>query len=650
MGFGISVGPRLFRVRVSTRGLGVSSGIGPFSVHAHSGGRRRRRSMTRNARRGVSPVADGRSMYLPGDTTTTHLIGASAYQLVPTDLDELVAQLNRAQRWITGWVWGIVACALLSFASPLFLIPTVVALAVAFVGFARRRVVLHYEVDSDLTKWFNELVAGWPSLAQTNGKWRVQTSTHLHQTRDRKMNAGAGNLVSRHNVWCPMNLPVVLNANVEVPTVKAKRHSLLFLPDRMLVKSGSRWSDVYYNDLNVTVSQHRFIEDGSVPRDGVQVGETWQYANVRGGPDRRFKDNRRLPVMLYTEVVLSSPHGLGWSLSLSRHEVAKWWQQILRARPQTPLLTSTPLTDAPAGPALPDEQTSAPAALAGFESDPVPALRRASKSMDEYVPPSPAGRPLEPWGLAWNRIEVAGESLHEKAIAALFAGVAGYKESVGAELQEKAVMVPDPDNPHGEGHAVAVFVRGYHIGYVPHQESALYFPHVSVMTAGGSAVTVDARVWASENAYGNRFCSRVTLAVPEPKDFGYPRSMPADKNAVLLPSGHQLQVTGEEKHVDLLLPYLGESVAVTLHNITIQKAGKPLDLVEIRLDRETVGRFIPATSAKVGPLVNCVERAGGLPVARASVAGNSLKAEVTVYVARVGDVPQDWFDGLWTVA
>jgi hypothetical protein len=108
----------------------------------------------------------------------------------------------------------------------------------------------------------------------------------------------------------------------------------------LLVKSGSRWSDVDYNNLDVRVTQRRFIEHGSIPSDGVQVGFTWQYANVRGGPDRRFKNNRRLPVMLYSEVVLTTPHGLNWSLSLSRHDVAIWCQQILRNRPQSPPVIS----------------------------------------------------------------------------------------------------------------------------------------------------------------------------------------------------------------------------------------------------------------------------------------------------------------------
>ena len=85
-------------------------------------------------------------------------------------------------------------------------------------------------------------------------------------------------------------------------------------------------------------------------------------------------------------------------------------------------------------------------------------------------------------------------------------------------------------------------------------------------------------------------------------------------------------------------------MAVTLHNVVATKAGKQVNLVEVRLEDQPVGRFIPATSAKVGPLVTHIEGRGGIPVARALVQGNSLKADVTVYVARASDVAHDWLD------
>jgi hypothetical protein len=40
--------------------------------------------------------------------------------------------------------------------------------------------------------------------------------------------------------------------------------------------------------------------------------------NKKGGPDKRFKDNRELPIVLYEDVHLSSATGLNELLQVSR--------------------------------------------------------------------------------------------------------------------------------------------------------------------------------------------------------------------------------------------------------------------------------------------------------------------------------------------
>jgi DNA polymerase-3 subunit epsilon len=256
-------------------------------------------------------------------------------------------QLNHAERWLFGGGWVTVICLILAIASPYFLIASAAALIAATLGFATNRIALEYDTDPEITRWFDALVEGWPQLAATKGRWRVQSKTALHRTHHRKINAGASNLVSRTRTHFRLRPPLVLSSNIKVPTVRARTHSLLFLPDRVLVRSGRHWSDVLYEHLQMSVSQGRFIESSmaSVPRDGTQVGERWQYTNVKGGPDRRFKNNRRLPVMLYSYVDLASASGLNWNFQLSRHDPAKWWQQVVHERPCRPVNGSEPPVD-----------------------------------------------------------------------------------------------------------------------------------------------------------------------------------------------------------------------------------------------------------------------------------------------------------------
>ena len=70
----------------------------------------------------------------------------------------------------------------------------------------------------------------------------------------------------------------------------------------------------------------------------MQVGQTWQYVNVKGGPDRRYKNNRVLPIMRYGTLEFASGHGLQWQLQVSRADAAA---PVAHAVITVPALTQT---------------------------------------------------------------------------------------------------------------------------------------------------------------------------------------------------------------------------------------------------------------------------------------------------------------------
>lgn len=54
----------------------------------------------------------------------------------------------------------------------------------------------------------------------------------------------------------------------------------------------------------------RYVESESVPGDARIIDQTWQYVNKKGGPDKRFKNNRQLPICAYSQLNLSTSDGL----------------------------------------------------------------------------------------------------------------------------------------------------------------------------------------------------------------------------------------------------------------------------------------------------------------------------------------------------
>jgi DNA polymerase III subunit epsilon len=339
-----------FRVSLSSSGLGVSAGIPGFRVGAGPRGNYIRvgaggvyyRSTVGTSRR-QTPAAQAGLLNAPppigSDIVMRDVTGADAVMLQPTGPGDLVAQLNAAARRPLLWPWT--AGAVLIMAAIASNQPIAVAL-ILLLGAAgvtwlaiwqrpKRTVLAFYEVTDQTEAWFDYLVHGFPTLTELDGAWRIEASGNVATTYQHKVNAGASALVRRSRVAFSLKPPRLLTTNIAVPTVTCGRDALLFLPDRVLVRSGRRWSDVAWPTLRIDAFAQRFIEDGRIPRDGTQVDTTWQYVNVRGGPDRRFKNNRQLPVMLYGRLQLSSPTGLRWTIDCSRAAVAEWAASVLRS-------------------------------------------------------------------------------------------------------------------------------------------------------------------------------------------------------------------------------------------------------------------------------------------------------------------------------
>jgi hypothetical protein len=109
-----------------------------------------------------------------------------------------------------------------------------------------------------------------------------------------------------------------VKSNVDVPLIPVGRQTLAFMPDRLLVFDRNGVGAVSYPALEMEVTQSAFIESESVPGDTVVVDHTWRYVNKSGGPDKRFKDNRQIPICSYERMHFRSSTGLNEVVQLSR--------------------------------------------------------------------------------------------------------------------------------------------------------------------------------------------------------------------------------------------------------------------------------------------------------------------------------------------
>jgi hypothetical protein len=256
---------------------------------------------------------------------------------------ELLAELNEKRKKIRLWPLTTIlgAGALLATWQaevPIWALALLASGVVVSIFFAVRRdqlaktVVLFYDFDPEIEKAYQALHEWASQLAQCAKVWHIEAQGRVH---DRKYHAGASNLVRRKPTTIRQAEPPYVKTNIPTIAVGVGHQTLHFFPDRVLVYASNAVGAVSYRDLQVSSQSSRFIEDESVPGDAKVVDHTWQYVNKSGGPDKRFKNNRRLPVCLYGEIDLSSSNGLNERIQLSRCDVVEGFVNAIQTLGKT---------------------------------------------------------------------------------------------------------------------------------------------------------------------------------------------------------------------------------------------------------------------------------------------------------------------------
>lgn len=331
----ISVGP--LRFNLSKSGIGVSAGVtglrfgvGPRGnyVHMGRGGLYYRATLPPSSRSSPAHPPTPTSPEIPPGTHAPleEIESTDISKIVDSSSRELLDELNRKRAKARLWpIVAIVTVVILgvgiSSSWPAWLL-VLFALAGAVGTYAahtrdalEKTVVLFYDFDADMEAAYAQLHTAASQLAGCAAAWHIEASGKVH---DRKYHAGASNLVHRKNTSIRKAEPPYVKTNIETVAVGVGRQTLHFFPDRILVYDQNGVGAVGYQELRIDVDATRFIESESVPRDAEVVDRTWKYVNKSGGPDKRFKDNKELPVCRYEEITLTSQSGLNEVLQLSR--------------------------------------------------------------------------------------------------------------------------------------------------------------------------------------------------------------------------------------------------------------------------------------------------------------------------------------------
>lgn len=321
-----------FRVNLSQSGVGYSWGVKGFRVTqtakgttrrtasipgtgiswVEETGKRRNNSNSGNQNRQYEQVLDSNHY------DTEEIVNEVASSMVSEGLEEMLVAANKVLKLNNLTTIG----ALLSLILSIFYGSSLMSLFFIFIVGkiyikSKGLINLDYTIDDDQKEMVNERINPMVNITKCKKVWRIVQSSKVI---DKKYSSGASNTVDRKSCIASTKAPFPFKANIQVASFQLGRETLLFLPDKLFVIQGSKIGALNYSDIASNTSYTKFVESESVPKDAQIVDYTWKYVNKSGGPDKRFKDNRQLPICVYGEKVLRSDAGLNTVIMFSNAE------------------------------------------------------------------------------------------------------------------------------------------------------------------------------------------------------------------------------------------------------------------------------------------------------------------------------------------
>lgn len=323
-----------FRINLSKSGIGYSWGTKGYRITKKAGGGTRTTYSIPGT--GLSWVEEGgksgksRNRGNAGQNmgSSSSLLDANVlYQAGETDASQLVTDNTQdfvnavkhyaACRKLLKW-FSILSFAL-GFLTPVFWGVFVICIICYMLFAITRKIPLEYECDEYGNRRIQMLNLAVNLLTGSQMIWQV---TAIQRNSSIKTNAGASNSVTRKRIRIYKKKPYFLKTNAVCYYVKLATEEVFALPDRLVVKGKKGWGTVAYEELEIKVSSVKHVEDVTPPKDAAIIGYTWQFVNKDGSPDKRYKNNRRLPWCNYGTIAFKSTTGLDVLLYVSNRQNA----------------------------------------------------------------------------------------------------------------------------------------------------------------------------------------------------------------------------------------------------------------------------------------------------------------------------------------
>lgn len=165
----------------------------------------------------------------------------------------------------------------------------------------RKRILveLFYEDNESLDR-FSSIQNQINDLLKNHYLWYVKSESGV---KDLKRNAGASKTIARTEIHFEENVLPFNNitCNISPKRLKLENKEFYFFPDVIVEKENNNINLLEYSRISIKESQTRFIESEKNYENFKVLDYTYQYMNKDGSPDKRYVNNPKYAICLYSE-------------------------------------------------------------------------------------------------------------------------------------------------------------------------------------------------------------------------------------------------------------------------------------------------------------------------------------------------------------
>lgn len=180
------------------------------------------------------------------------------------------------------------------------------------------------KIENTLSEKYKELKKIFIELSTCQKIW----DTTSEKTNDDNRSA-ANTSITRHPTTVGYNKINFINSEYEALYFQNQNSGDIYIYPAfaVLFDNQNSFGLIDLSELEITFSLYNFIEEEQVPSDSEVIGTTWLKVNKNGTPDKRFKGNYQIPIVLYGELTFKSNSGVNEVFLFSNSQKAMDFQK-----------------------------------------------------------------------------------------------------------------------------------------------------------------------------------------------------------------------------------------------------------------------------------------------------------------------------------